>query len=469
MTKPPPVRLSGLVPTVLLTSAPAAAVLFTLALLGLLNGWAALAGAVAAAALGAVLLRPHLRDLLAVAAHLRGLASGSRDEPPEVGPSAIAEELLIGIAQLRRSWRQKNAELEAVASSNETAIDSLPDPLFFLDAQRRVVRTNLAGRKLFGRELVGRELASSLRDPGILDATERVLAGRPGEELELVLSGAMDRVFRATVTPLPIRGVDGSVAVLALHDMTALKRIERMRADFVANASHELRTPLAALLGFIETLRGPARDDAEARERFLAIMQEQAGRMSRLVNDLLSLSRIELNEHSAPQDHVALSGVLRHVVDGLALQAQARDNRLEVDLPDDLPPVVGQPDELTQVFQNLIDNALKYGGEQRPVEISARRVDRVPTAAGQALPGGAVAVAVRDHGEGIAREHLPRLTERFYRVDTARSRTLGGTGLGLAIVKHIVNRHRGALTIDSTPGEGSIFTVYLPVAGDGDV
>ncbi|MCA0304915.1 MAG: PAS domain-containing sensor histidine kinase, partial [Proteobacteria bacterium] len=227
----------------------------------------------------------------------------------------------------------------------------------------------------------------------------------------------------------------------------------RMRADFVANASHELKTPIAGLAGFIETLRGPARDDVAARDRFLAIMAEQAERMRRLVDDLLMLSRIEQHEHARPEGAVDLVPVLKSVLDLLQLKARDREVALQLRLAPGLPRALGDADELTIVFQNLVDNAIKYTRPGTAVKIAAGP-------AGE----GRVAVAVADEGEGIAAAHLPRLTERFYRVDAARSRQLGGTGLGLAIVKHVVNRHRGRLDIQSSPGRGSTFTVLLPVA-----
>jgi len=227
-----------------------------------------------------------------------------------------------------------------------------------------------------------------------------------------------------------------------------------MRADFIANAGHELKTPLATLIGFIETLLGPAREDVAARERFLGIMREQAQRMARLVDDLLSLSRIELNEHVAPTDRVALAPVIDEVARGLELRAAERGIRIIRALPPDLPEVQGDRDELAQIFQNLLDNAVKYGRPHSEIEVSGGTGSEM-----------LVRVAVADQGEGIPSEQLPRLTERFYRVDTARSRELGGTGLGLAIVKHIVNRHRGRLDIASTVGRGSTFTVWLRAAG----
>jgi two-component system phosphate regulon sensor histidine kinase PhoR len=251
----------------------------------------------------------------------------------------------------------------------------------------------------------------------------------------------------------------GTAAILTFHDMTAIKRSEQMRADFVANASHELRTPLATLLGFIETLRGPARDDPEARDRFLSIMHDQSGRMARLVNDLLSLSKIELDEHTPPTGRANPLRIARSAVAALELKAAARKIRLVLTAPDQLPAVAGDDDQLAQVLQNLIDNAIKYTRDNTEV-----RVTLAATGGRRSKP--MISIAVADCGEGIARTHLPRLTERFYRVDPARSRALGGTGLGLAIVKHIVNRHRGQMTIESDVGKGSTFTVLLPVAAD---
>ncbi|MCW5732135.1 MAG: GHKL domain-containing protein, partial [Alphaproteobacteria bacterium] len=340
----------------------------------------------------------------------------------------------------------------------------LPDPLLLLSRDRRVLAANQAARQLFGETLTGRDLALSLRHPACLDAVASVLAGDAGNrQVEMFLPVPVARDFSARVRALPLPGEDVAadpdlpVAILALQDLTAVRRAEQLRADFVANASHELRTPLATLLGFIETLQGPAREDAAARERFLAIMHEQAQRMARLIRDLLSLSRIEMNEHTPPSGSVELAAIVGPVADMLKLQLEAKKMRIEIEADADLPPVAGDSDELTQVFQNLIDNAVKYGRAGTAVSVEMRRH-------GAGERQGVVAVRVRDQGEGIPRAHLPRLTERFYRVDSARSRQLGGTGLGLAIVKHIVNRHRGSLTIESVEGEGSCFTVYLPAA-----
>lgn len=373
----------------------------------------------------------------------------------------------LRLNDLRRALRGQRLAL------GTSVVDGLPDPLFILNRQREVTLTNQAARALFSRGVVGRDLALVLRQPQILAVVDRALeAGEPGET-EVSLLAPVHRQFHVRVAPLPAGESEDTespedeaqrpVAALSLHEITEIRQAESMRADFVANASHELRTPLSSLVGFIETLRGPARDDAEARDHFLDIMQREADRMARLINDLLSLSRIEQAEHMAPEARVDIADVMKSVASTIEMRAQEGGITLDLDIPEDLPPVKGDSDQLTQVFQNLLDNAVKYTPEGGTVTLTAEKVDRLPDTN---QPG--IMVAVRDTGEGIRPEHLPRLTERFYRVDTGRSRKLGGTGLGLAIVKHITRRHRGWLDIQSTPGEGTIVYVGLPLYQTGE-
>jgi two-component system phosphate regulon sensor histidine kinase PhoR len=379
--------------------------------------------------------------------------------------SSIAALLLGGCA----SWMRYTAPAKSMAAQPPPAaqtevpqalLDRLPDPVILLNGAREIVAVNAPARDTLGIELVGRDLALSLRHPEVLAAVEAVLSGGVSITQEVSLPVPVARTFTLHAAALPAsEDARAPRIVLVLHDETRAKRAEQSRADFVANASHELRSPLAALIGFIETLRGPASDDAAARDRFLGIMQTEAQRMARLVEDLMSLSRVEINEHVPPRDRVDLREVLGTVAETLAVRAEQRQMKIAVDLPDDLPEVIGEMDQLTQVFHNLVDNGVKYGRTGTPIRIVARAVDRLP---GAQIAG--VTVAVADEGEGIESIHLPRLTERFYRADKGRSRRLGGTGLGLAIVKHIVNRHRGRLTIESTVGKGSTFTVLLPAA-----
>ena len=352
-----------------------------------------------------------------------------------------------------------------LAANSYAILDGLPMAVLVVDHRRDILWANDVARGLLGDVAIGRPLLGVLRHPPLIDALEQVLGGSTAiDGIETPLG--QDRLLVADLRRLGEAG-----ALIALKDDSAARRLDRLRSDFIANVSHELKTPIATLMGFIETLRGPAKGDLAAQERFLGIMQEQAGRMSRLVADLLSLSRIELNEHARPSGNASLEEIIGQVADALSLRAAERN--MKITLPHsetwrDLGRVIGDEEELTQVFQNLIDNAVKYGRSGTPVTIDVERITD-PLEIKTRLPGlgkasAMIAVSVVDRGEGIAREHLPRLTERFYRVDAARSRDLGGTGLGLAIVKHIVNRHRGSLEIDSTPGEGSRFTVYLPEA-----
>jgi two-component system phosphate regulon sensor histidine kinase PhoR len=441
----------------LVLTLPAAVVLAVLAWTDMLAPDSAALATVAIYLGVALLSGPLFSGLNQVKAALQGLAQGATTLPDIVTLSPTARELGRDVGRFARALRETIAKSAEARASAESVLSALPEPLLLINSERRIVSANPSALDLLGPRLAGRDLGAALRVPAVLEATDAVLAGGDGRTVEVDLPGSVERHLSAQVGPLRPPTSEGAAAVLTLTDITTTKRSERMRQDFVANASHELRTPLATLLGFIETLRGPARDDNAARERFLSIMAEQASRMARLVDDLLSLSRIELNEHLAPKERVDLRRVLMAVADSLEQRAEKRQMRIDVTLPETLPEVVGDPDELAQVFQNLIDNAIKYGRSGTGVEVRAG-------ASPKRLAGAPAAqVAIRDHGEGILTEHIPRLTERFYRVDPARSRELGGTGLGLAIVKHIVNHHRGLLEIDSELGEGSVFTVHLPV------
>ena len=428
--------------------------------------WAGLS-LIAAAVVGLI-----LGQVGALARYVDDSAGSQGEALPSPAPAGtLTRELAPSVERLARLGAEGRAQLASERAELERALDALPEPLLLLDAERKIVRANRAAESLLDGEVTGRHIAASLRNPQLIEAVEQTIEGAGGRDIEFTLQAPVERTFAARVEPLPEPREGGAAVLLALVDFTAVRRTDQMRADFVANASHEIRTPLATLMGFIETLQGTARDDADARERFLGIMDQHGKRMARLVEDLLSLSRIEMNEHTPPTDTVPLPPLLANVQNTLAWRAEKRGVSLSIDTEEDLPPVIGDADELTQVFLNLVDNAIKYGDADGAVRIEARRAEEAQTAGWMAGQDGAISVSVADRGAGIPREHLPRLTERFYRVDKARSRELGGTGLGLAIVKHIVNRHRGALNVDSTPGEGSTFTVYLqpaPVAEDAE-
>jgi two-component system, OmpR family, phosphate regulon sensor histidine kinase PhoR len=342
-------------------------------------------------------------------------------------------------------------------------VAGLADPVIAVSHDGRVLAFNEPARALAPALRAGEPVSLALRMPELAEAVVRAFAEAAPQRFQYSERVPVDRWFEAVAMPVEhapglakIRTEPGKpeLVLLSFRDLTPLRRVEEMRADFVANASHELRTPLAALSGFIETLQGSARDDAKARERFLAIMQEQARRMARLIDDLLSLSRIELNAHRRPDTSVDLTPIVRQVIDSLQMLARDRGVTVNAEAAGALR-VLADRDELVRVFENLVENALKYGATGKRVDVTVGR--------GQADGHDEALVSVRDYGPGIAPEHLPRLTERFYRVDVRESRAQGGTGLGLALVKHILNRHRGRLTIESTPGAGATFVVHLPV------
>ncbi|MEL6062654.1 MULTISPECIES: ATP-binding protein [unclassified Methylobacterium] len=338
----------------------------------------------------------------------------------------------------------------------EALLAHVPDPVILVDRRTLVVEANPAARALLPALHHARPLSFALRDPEVLDGIEAVLSSGLPRRVALSTRVPLERTFEVQIGALPMPDGSGLSALLFLRDLTSARRLEAMRVDFVANASHELRTPLATLIGFIETLQGPAREDAQARERFLEIMRVQALRMTRLIDDLLSLSRIELREHVAPTDVVDLGALARQMVDAQGPPAQTRGATIRFEDGDGPYCVAGDADELVRVIENLIENAVKYGGGRISVGLIREDDPRL---------GRRIVLSVADDGPGIAPEHIPRLTERFYRIDAASSRARGGTGLGLAIVKHSLNRHRGRLTIESTVGQGTVVRVSLPEYG----
>jgi two-component system phosphate regulon sensor histidine kinase PhoR len=427
----------------MLTTAAIAAVplvtLLGMVALGQLSPWPALAAGVLDVAAAFYLARLRVREQGVVIDAVRRTAEGVPTLPSRLNGNLDRA--------LRLFIEQRDTLLNQVRTE-EAIVETLPDPLIVLGADRAVLRANAAAQAAYGTDL-----PAVLRHPVLRTTIDRVLASSAAQNADLLLPVPVPREVNATV----FRLAGGRVAAV-LSDRTRERALERMRADFVANASHELRTPLASLMGFIDTLRGPAADDPPAQARFLAIMAEQAQRMNRLIDDLLSLSRIELTEHQVPTEDVALDELISFTAASFEPRVISKGIHMDLQVPENLPGIQGDEDQLGQVLTNLLDNAIKYGREGGTVRVAATAVPP----GGRWPPRAGVTISVADDGAGISREHLPRLTERFYRVDKGRSRAVGGTGLGLAIVKHIVNRHRGQLAIESREGEGATFTVWLP-------
>jgi two-component system phosphate regulon sensor histidine kinase PhoR len=365
------------------------------------------------------------------------------------------DNLLLTMQQYRRVLQHMLREAQSRQDEASLLFDMLPDPVLVLGNRRRIRRSNVAANKFFNVDEMEGDLTRFLRHPALLKAVDAAYAGKdPGTRIEFTVSDVVPRHVAAYIVNLKDESAEGLRLIVTLHDLTESRRMQQMRVDFVANASHELRTPLAILIGALETLMGPARDDLEAHQRFFSMMQAQSLRMSQLIDDLLSLSQIEINEHSRPSDTVDLGKVLQGVHHLLKAKSTELGKTISLKMPENDVFVTGDFDQLTQVFTNLVDNALKYSHDDSEIRVE------VATAAREAR------ITVIDEGEGIPEEHLARLTERFYRVDSDRSRKLGGTGLGLAIVKHIVSRHRGQLEIDSIVGKGSKFSVRIPLAAE---
>ncbi len=446
-----------LLATTAIAAVPVAGLL-VMAALGLASPAASLiaAGAVLLAAL--IVAMVWARDLARLAAIVR--QAGEEAPSPII---AVAHPPMLksvqGIARdierLSRTMASRATLVGLLRRADEAVVERLPDPLIVLAADRSVRRANAAARTAFGADML-----AVLRHPVLRGAVDRAFAQGTPQHAALTIPVPIPRELQATAIVMDPPLADGGRAMIVLSDRTRERAAERTRADFVANASHELRTPLASLIGFIETLRGPAADDRPAQQRFLAIMAEQAERMNRIIDDLLGLSRIELTEHRPPSESVDLAALVPRIAAGFEPRMAARRVTLAVEVAGSLPPVVADADQLAQVLHNLLDNAVKYGREAGTIRLSVRAVATEPRF--PVRPG--VLIAVADDGTGIPREHLPRLTERFYRVDAGRSRAVGGTGLGLAIVKHIVNRHRGQLAIESEEGAGTTVSVWLPQA-----
>jgi two-component system phosphate regulon sensor histidine kinase PhoR len=457
-------QVAGVLTTLLLIAAAPVAVLLVMAGSGLADPTAAAGGilVVALVALGIALLWARDLDLLAETARNAGAEPATAAPPDQPVLPGIAQ-IARAIDRIARTAAQRVDDAQRQRRADEAIVERLPDPVIVLGADHAVRRANAMARTNFGADL-----QAVLRHPVLRGAIDRALSRNAAQTAELVLPVPVQREVDARIIPMDPPLADGGQALVVLGDRTRERAVERMRADFVANASHELRTPLASLIGFIDTLRGPAADDLPAQQRFLGIMAEQAARMNRLIDDLLSLSRIELTEHQPPSAQVDLGVLLPRLAAGFEPRLAARRVTLDLAVAPDLPPVTGDPDQLAQVVQNLLENAVKYGREGGTVRLRAGRAERSAAAdtpldrRWPARPG--VVLTVADQGAGIPRQHLPRLTERFYRVDTGRSRAAGGTGLGLAIVKHVVNRHRGQLLIESEEGVGTTVSVWLPQA-----
>ncbi len=458
------VPLARMVALAILLAATPVLALFALAGLELLGWHAAVIVSLVCLASAMLVARRGLHDIYGVKQFCERLARASDTGEIAAWQGArLFPELSDAAYHLRRAWVRERRHLQDRAVSAEAIFEDLPSSLILINQDRQISHATAGAVALLGEISLGRDLSSLLRNPEVLEAADRVLANGEAELVEFDGQFPAEKTLTAFFQRLPQSQMEGVRVVLSLSDVTQLKHIQQVRTDFVANVSHELKTPLAVVGACIETLQGKARDDFEARRRFTDMIATHVNRMVSLIEDLLSLSRIELNESMAPTEPVPLRELLSRVVEELEVPAQKRTIDIRLEWHSGPSTIPGDENEMSQVFRNLVENAVRYGRENSEVRLTTRFLPDNDAGPGETDPVG-VEIEITDHGPGIPAHHIPRLTERFYRVDAARSREMGGTGLGLAIVKHVLNRHRGRLLIESVEGQGSSFAVQLPVS-----
>lgn len=412
-----------------------------------------------------IFVRPYLTNLSALTNYVQQLSEDKKAMPPDLSFLNNVEELSEAVERLQNSWEIRKDQLEGYLAESKILIDNLPNILILLDENMNVIQTNNAARSTFRYNGLKETLDYIINDSTIHKIADQVLAQKEGKSVDFRLPEPISREYIVRVERFPVFSPRGITLILLMQDITEIKQTEQTFADFVANASHEIRTPLTTIVGFIETLRTTGKDDEEARDKFLELMDEQAERMSRLVKDLLSLSQIEKKLTTRPTERINIRAIVNDTIKQFEWSAKEKNMEIEKKLAKKIPEIIGDEDDMELVIYNLINNAIKYGKENSQIKVAVSVTDN--TLDDMDIFKGRkklLLISVADEGEGIPKEHLPRLTERFYRVDKARSRKIGGTGLGLSIVKHILDRHQGVLSIESEVGVGSTFTVWLPVA-----
>ena len=448
-------------------SLPSALVFAMLAALKLITPWLAVISYACIIIFNAVLLFPITFELQQLKKYIASLASDDSTGSEKMNLSEEeTREIVDAVNAMHRFWAQKADNLEAQSISDTAVLDTLPDPIMMIDRSGNILGANLSSRNLFGENITDKNVENLFESNNFIEAVNRVLKKESeAENLIFYIQKPVDQKLYAHIKQLPWQSKGRAVAVISLYNLTKALKIEKMQSDFVANASHELRTPLAIISGFIETLLTSAKDDPDAREKFLKVMKDQAEYMSSLIENLLSLSKIELSQDQRPNQQVNVSEVMDEVKEALALKAQERNIniRTAVEFEPEEGNIIADRQQVKQIVQNLTDNAIKYGLSNTDITIRAKLVDAIPASKSfNVAEGLAVAIAINNKGPKISPENLARLTERFYRMQEHKDLNIKGTGLGLSIAKQIIIRHRGNLTVSSSGYSGTTFTIYLP-------
>lgn len=450
---------------VIILSLPSAVVFILLSMLNIVSPWISFFCYVIIILFNMFSLLPLSYEMQSLKKYIYSLAGDEKNNPDLKLSEQDAKKIAEAVNSIHRFWASKAKSLEAQTMSDAAVLDTLPDPILMLDGEGAVTGSNLSARNLLGEDIVGSNINSIFNVNIFVASVEKVLKGKSeSESLVFHAGGKINKRIYAHITKLPWYSKGRAVAVVSLYDISKAMSLEKMQSDFVANASHELRTPLSVISGFIETLQTSAKDDADAREAFLNIMKEQADYMSSLIENLLSLSRLEMAQDKELKDKVNISETIDDVTEALKIKAFQHSVNLKVSEQGQIPKIIGDKQEIHQILQNLLDNAIKYAQENSEVTIDIKTVAEIPAGNGQNVATGkAVSIAFNNKGPKIAKEDLARLTEKFYRMQIHKDMKIRGTGLGLAIAKQIIRHHHGNLTVTSTTYNGTTFTVYLPL------
>lgn len=448
---------------VIVLSLPSAVLFIALALFNFLSPWSAFLCYIITIIFNMFSLLPISYELQSLRRYIYSLA---KNEQKDINLSEKdTKDIAEAINSVHKLWISKTDTLEAQTLSDAAVFDTLPDPILMLDSKGNITGSNLAARQLLGDDIVNRNIDAIFTTNIFISSVEKVLKNQSqSESLVFQATQYNNKRIYTHITKLPISSKGRSVATISLYDISKALSLEKMQSDFVANASHELRTPLSVISGFIETLQTSARDDEDARDSFLAIMKEQAEYMSSLIEDLLSLSRLEMAQDKELKDKVDIHEVIDDVTQALKIKAFNNSVNIKVAEFNRIPKIIGDNQQIHQIMQNLLDNAIKYAQKNSEVTVELRTVPQIPAKPGQNVADGkAISIAINNKGPKINKEDLVRLTEKFYRMQIHKDMKIKGTGLGLAIAKQIIMHHRGNLTVSSTSYKGNTFTVYLPI------
>ena len=464
-------RDSRFVARILFLSVPTALVFMILVLLKLISPLLAIVSLASVMVFNLLMLFPITFELQQIKKYVSNLAAGGNfDEKTMSLSEKDAREIVNAVNAMHSFWAHKTDALEAQTISDTAVLDRLPDPIMMIDRAGNILGANLSARTLFGKNVTDKNVEKLFASSSFINAVFKVLNKESkSENLIFYVKKPVNQKLYAHIKQLPWLSKGRAVAVISIYDMTKSMKIEKMQSDFVANASHELRTPLSIISGFIETLQTSAKNDAKARNQFLKIMQEQAEFMAALIENLLSLSKIELNQDQRPDEIVDVLEIAEDVAASLSQKAAERKIKIKIDF-DNVPEITADKAQVRQLLQNLTDNAVKYGVSQSEVKIGISKAAAIPLSKSHKVATGeAVAISVNNKGAKISPEDLTRLTERFYRMQEHKDLNIKGTGLGLSIAKQIILRHRGNLTVTSTSYNGTTFTIYLPVSQEEDI